>query len=33
MAVALELTLQFFPSVSIFTVVRRGKYLGFKSLG
>lgn len=27
-----ELTLQFFPSVSIFTVVRKGKFIGFKSL-
>jgi len=27
-----ELTLQFFPSVSIFTVVRKGKFVGFKSL-
>lgn len=27
-----ELTLQFFPSVAIFTVIKKGKYLGFKSV-
>jgi len=28
-----ELRLQFFPSISVFTVVRKGKFIGFKSLG